>query len=511
LEVSDHAIQYRKLSLFPRLLERSTQQELTKLMIYVLIWFDVEDYFSPESDDADMRAAELASRAGVPVTMKIVGEKARSLERNDRQDVIQALARHAIGYHSDWHSRPPTIAAYLSDLSWENGVNEFEQRERQGFEDLSRIFGQNPICFGQPGMSWAPQIYPALKKWGIPLYLDEAGHVGLPDEQPFWFQGMLHVFNLRRNAIKMEFGSAADFQQTCALFQSAHERLSSGGGGLVSLYYHPQEFIYREFRDVVNFGGGANPTPRHWRTCERRTPAEVRAGHHSYARLLSFIRSFDHTCFIDARQVSNLYREPALAENLPLQLISELAHKVQSEITFHQVRDHFFSAAEAFSVLVRWLLMHLGLTAEGVASASRSVLGPTQESRPIQPIQQAIRWSDFQSAVQCTAHFLDEHAEIPPAIRVGDHISSPEDFLANLGRVVLCLTKDLPPPSSLSWQAGNFTAAQYAAEDSPELWAWPIFPRGFRAPNLMRLARLQTWTIKPAKLQHEMETVSRKA
>ncbi len=480
-------------------------------MIYVLIWFDVEDYFSPESDDADMQAAELASRAGVPVTMKVVGEKARSLERNNRQDVIQALARHAIGYHSDWHSRPPTIAAYLSDLSWEHGVNEFEQRERQGFEDLSRIFGQNPICFGQPGMSWAPQIYPALKKWGIPLYLDEAGHVGLPDEQPFWFQGMLHVFNLRRNAIKMEFGSAADFQQTCALFQSAHERLSSGGGGLVSLYYHPQEFIYREFRDVVNFGGGANPTPRHWRTCERRTPAEVRAGHHSYARLLSFIRSFDDTRFIDARQVSNLYREPALAENLPIQLISELAHKVQSEITFHQVRDHFFSAAEAFSVLVRWLLMHLGLTAEGVASASRSVLGPTQESRPVQPIQQAIRWSDFQSAVQCTAHFLDEHAEIPPAIRVGDHISSPEDFLANLGRVVLCLTKDLPPPSSLSWQAGNFTAAQYAAEDSPELWAWPIFPRGFRAPNLMRLARLQTWTIKPAKLQHEMETVSRKA
>jgi hypothetical protein len=477
-------------------------------MIYVLIWFDVEDYFSPESDDADLQAAELASKAGVPVTIKIVGEKARSLERNKRQDVIQALARHAIGYHSDWHSRPPTIAAYLSDLSWEDGVREFDQRERQGFEDLSRILGQHPICFGQPGLSWAPQIYPALKKWRIPLYLDEAGHVGLPDEQPFWFQGMLHVFNLRRNAIKMEFGSAADFQQTCALFQSAHERLSSGGGGLVSLYYHPQEFIYREFRDVVNFGGGANPTPCHWRTCERRTPAEVREGHHSYARLLSFIRSFHDTCFIDARQVLDLYREPALAENLPLQVILELAYKVQSEITFHQVRDHSFSAAEAFSVLVRWLLIRLSLMTEDVASARRSVLGPTKESPPVQPIQQAIHWADFRSAVQCTAHFLDEHAQIPPAIRVGDYISSSEDFLANLGRVVLSLTRDGSPPSTLPWHAGNFTAAQYAAEDSPELWAWPIFPSGFRAPNLMRLARLQTWTIKPARLQPEMRSVS---
>jgi hypothetical protein len=351
-------------------------------------------------------------------------------------------------------------------------------------------------------------MYPAFKKWRIPLYLDEAGHIGMPDEQPFWFQGMLHIFNLRRNAIKMEFGSEADFQQTCALFRSAHERLSNRGGGLVSLYYHPQEFIYREFRDVVNFGGGANPMPRHWRTCERRSPAEVRAGHHFYARLLSFIRSFHDTCFIDARQVLDLYREPALAENFSLQLISELAHKVQSEITFHQVRDHCFSAAEAFSVLLRWLLMRLSLMTEDVASARRSVLGPTQESPAIQPIQQAIRWADFQNAVQCTAHFLDEHAQIPPAIRVGDNISSPEDFLANLGRVDLCLTRGGTPPLTLPWQAGNFTGAQYAAADSPELWAWPIFPSGFRAPNLMRLARLQTWTIKPARLRPEMASVS---
>jgi hypothetical protein len=479
-------------------------------MIYVLIWFDVEDYFSADSDDADRRAAEIASDAGVPVTVKVVGEKARALERNGRQDVIQALARHAVGYHSDWHSRPPTIAAYLADLDWEDGAREFEERERQGFEDVRRIFGQDPICFGQPGPSWAPQIYPALKKWNIPVYLDEAAHVGLPSEQPFWFQSMLHIFNLRRNAIKMEFGNAADLEQTCKLFQAACERLSiNDGSGLVSLYYHPQEFIYRGFSDEVNFGSGTHPSSSAWKTIERRTSSEVTSAYQYYERLLQFMRSFREVCFINARQVLNLYPEPSVPTAEASRLILELAEKVQREITFHQAGDSCLSAAEILELLVRWLATRLRLPVERSAVSHLPIGGPTLASFT-RPIERPVTWAEFEGSVQDVACFVEEHRQIPSLVHIGDQSTSPEDFLANLGRVVGCLVNQGTAPATLTWQRGNFIAGRYAAQDSPELWAWPIFPSQFRAPNLMRLARLQTWTIKPATLRPHGETSSGK-
>ena len=477
-------------------------------MIYVLIWFDVEDYFSADSDDADMRAAEIALDAGVPVTVKVVGEKARALERNGRQDVIAALARHAVGYHSDWHSRPPTIAAYLADLDWEDGAREFEERERQGFEDVRRIFGQDPICFGQPGPSWAPQIYPALRKWNIPLYLDEAAHVGLPTEQPFWFQSMLHIFNLRRNAIKMEFGNAADFEQTCKLFEAACERISTNNGsGLISLYYHPQEFIYRGFSDEVNFGGGTDPSSCAWKTFEQRTCSEVRSAYQYYERLLQFMGSFHKVCFINARQALNLYAEPVVPSGVSPQLVFELAEKVQREITFHQAGDYCFSAAEIFELLVKWLASRLQLQGELSGDIHRTMSGPTHRS-VLRPIDKPVPWAAFEHSVREVACFVEEHRQIPSVIHLGDQCSSPENFLANLGKVIGSLVKQGTPPAALKWQRGIFTAGEYAAQDSPELWAWPIFPSSFRAPNLMRLARLQTWTIKPATLQPRLETAS---
>ena len=43
---------------------------------------------------------------------------------------------------------------YLSNLGWDEGVAEFDRRERPGFDDVKRIFGEAPSCYGQPGSSW---------------------------------------------------------------------------------------------------------------------------------------------------------------------------------------------------------------------------------------------------------------------------------------------------------------------------------------------------------------------
>ena len=96
-------------------------------------------------------------------TFKIVGEKARVLERRGRSDVIAALKRHDIGYHSNTHSQQPTIAVYLQNAGWEDGRAEFTRREQPGVNDIKRIFGVTPVAYGQPGSAWTAQAYPALR------------------------------------------------------------------------------------------------------------------------------------------------------------------------------------------------------------------------------------------------------------------------------------------------------------------------------------------------------------
>src|ERR1035441_8663302 len=62
--------------------------------VYVVLWFDTEDYILPASDDAAKRIADFLSDQGVRATFKLVGEKARVLEARHRSDVIAALSRH---------------------------------------------------------------------------------------------------------------------------------------------------------------------------------------------------------------------------------------------------------------------------------------------------------------------------------------------------------------------------------------------------------------------------------
>src|SRR5437762_1880376 len=105
-------------------------------LIRILLWFDTEDYLLRSDDDAILRLATFLTRRRIRAIFKLVGEKARVLARRGRRDVIQALRRHEIGYHTDFHSVHPTPAEYLSALGWDEGVAEFLRREGPGYRDV---------------------------------------------------------------------------------------------------------------------------------------------------------------------------------------------------------------------------------------------------------------------------------------------------------------------------------------------------------------------------------------
>src|SRR5207302_841120 len=55
--------------------------------------------------------------------------------------------------------------------------------------------GVAPTCYGQPGSSWGPQSYGAMRKWGMNVYLDAGRHFGL-DGKPCYYDGVLNLYNL---------------------------------------------------------------------------------------------------------------------------------------------------------------------------------------------------------------------------------------------------------------------------------------------------------------------------
>src|SRR5437016_10284275 len=206
-----------------------------KANVNVILWFDTEDYLLPADDDATKRLAEMLTQRGIRATFKLVGEKARVLERRGRRDVIAALKKHDLGYHANFHSVHPTPAEYLAPCGLLDGMAEFVRREGGGAADVRRIFAVDTLsCYGQPGSSWAAQAIAALPQIGVapasvPCYLDEGTHVSL-NGKPFWYAGALLVYGMSPNYTRMELHDPAAVEPAKKKFSAIAERLRSENG-----------------------------------------------------------------------------------------------------------------------------------------------------------------------------------------------------------------------------------------------------------------------------------------
>lgn len=471
--------------------------EGAKPKVYVALWFDTEDYVLPASDDAALRLADFLTREKIRATFKVVGEKARSLERRKRFDVIEALKRHEIGYHSNFHSVQPSPAVYLSDLGWTDGVAEFQRREGSGAKDVERIFGQAPVCYGQPGSSWTPQSFGAMRHWKMPVYLDAGSHIGL-DGLPHYYCGILTLYKLT-HTLRTGLGGETELRAAEDRFQSARQELLATGGGLISIYYHPCEFVHQQFWDGTNFARGANPPREGWRLPPQKTPEQSRIAYQTFEGYIRFICGFDDVEFITASQAAELYRDRAQGRRFSADELKAVAASVTDGTTFQRRGDYALSASEIF-----WLLnQYVAAAARGEPPESielkRSPLGPARRSAPLEEKAVTDRSQFLRTAVD-VADFLAREDRLPTTVWLGSRGVPPESYLAALAQAARRLLDGKPLEEAIELAPARLAAGEYAAPDGPKLWGWVIFPPGFRAPAMMELARLQTWTIKPALL-----------
>ncbi len=442
--------------------------------VHVVLWFDTEDYVEPAADDAALRLATDLTALGVRATFKVVGEKARVLEQRGRWDVVRALALHEIGYHSNFHSIPPAPALYLRDLGYVEGAAEFERRERTGMLDLARIFGVRPSCYGQPGSSWGPQSNTALRRMGIPVYLDEGTQVGL-DNQPFWYGGLLYIFNMGRYSMRAPLDGAATMASTYERFDRAAAELAARGGGVISIYYHPTEFVTTEFWDAVNFAKGADRERVDWRRPHRRTEADSERCYGILRAYVEHMKKVPGVRFSTAREMLQLYGGPSPKSLSPARFSQHLA----SRQTFLLTEQESLSAADM-------LLGLLGMDPQVVdGPAARGVSTLQSDSVPR---------AAFERAKADAISFIRSNQRLPAEVWLGSEKLSIGDFAATLAAY------DGTSASALVRRA-NLEFEKYFSNDPKGSFSWPIHPEGFSAPQLLELGRLQGWTLKPARLR----------
>jgi hypothetical protein len=470
--------------------------------VYVVLWFDTEDYLLPASDDAALHLARFLTGENIRATFKVVGEKARTLERRGRTDVIEALKKHEIGYHSNYHSVQPTPASYLSNLGWDEGVTEFDRRERPGYEDVKRIFNRTPTCYGQPGSSWGPQVYGAMRNWGMHIYLDAGSHVQL-NGRPCYFAGAFTLYNLA-HMTRAGLGGAGDLEAAERHFRAAHDSLIREGGGVVSIMYHPCEFVHKQFWDGVNFRNGANPPRSRWQVPPAKTPDETRAAFQIFEDYIRFIERFSEARFVTASEAADLYRDRARGRKFTAGELKTIARGVGDYVGFQEHGDYALAASEIFVLLNKYV-------AERVAGHTPDSI--TLEDTPIGPTGMPIGFSEgvtadrsqFERTVLDVADFVKRQGRIPSAVWLGSLAVPPESYLRALAQFTTRLADGEPIADPIRLRPATLAPAVHVADDNPAIWRWVIFPPGFHAPALMQLAKRQAWSLKPAILQKDKD------
>ncbi|WP_168121499.1 hypothetical protein [Paenibacillus sp. HB172176] len=465
--------------------------------IKILFWLDVEDFVSEESEAGLEGLLDLLDSRGITGIFKLVGEKIRMLERRGRHDLIRRLKAHEVGYHTDLHSVHPVTTEYLEPLGFREGAEEFERREGGGFEDLLRITEQPALCYGQPGLAWAPHPFAVLRKWGIPVYLDSHNQVDYGG-RPFWYGGLLNmtaltgIMSIPLKEDMLESGKRK-FHELCDA--QMDEEI-----GFISLFYHPTEFVFSEFWDAVNFAKGNNPPREEWVKPKQHPEGKMAFYLEQFGLFLDYTLSLEHVEYIGIQQL--LAMEKSNSRMLTKEEIRGFAAQVRTDLNYGELGDLTLSPGELFWVFRQYLL--------GEEPIPELIYGPEKAFEPVsnqttggaaaieKKVDAEPRTFTASAIMQAISQDLPTvcgFKQMPNAFVIGGEPVNPVSVTCAMATMI---RDNVAPNEEVELMEGRLAAADYAANDGEWSRYWVIFPESLQVRNIVEMSRLQAWTFKPA-------------
>ena len=459
----------------------------------VVIAFDVEDYVTPASegvDDIPMWLADILTEEGITGTFFVIGEKARSLEKRQRQDVIQAMARHEIGSHTDLGSIHPTITEILENADWEDGVAQMRAQESRGFRELERIFGKPVSVLGRHGGSYGPQLVGALAEMGAAFVYSP---VRLPGHNAVWFCNTLNFYG--------SYGGFDDNYHRDDLFDPLLEDLNrrfpkdiKGVDVLTFFACHPCKIRTVQFWDL-NYYKGANPGPELWKMPALRPAETMVTARKNFRRLMQFLKKRSDIEIAPFRDVIKKFSHQN--ESITQAELAAIASRILAEKEI--VIDDHYSPAEVFYALVA-SIVECQDTGILPAEAKRlSPFGPVQMP-PVRPEKDtALRSQVFDLAREALA-IIKSSGILPHLLLFDDKAIGTGSLLALFSDMFLSLRAESIPaefevPAFDAHPVENLDAIVKSVEGCK---SWPVHREDLDMSHLVEMTKMQLWTLKPA-------------
>lgn len=461
--------------------------------MYVVITFDVEDYTSPESegiDDIPKWLAWIMSEENVTGTFFVIGEKARSLEKRERYDVISAMAEHDIGSHTNYGSIHPTVTEILEDLKWEAGVSQMLAQESAGINDLERIFEIPVTTLARHGGSYGPQLVNALGKLN-------AGYVGspvfLPGKNVVWFCNTLNFSN--------QYSGFDDYYYRDDLFEPVYESLKrefpkfSQKVDYISLFAgHPCKIRTEQFWDF-NYYYGVNTDSSEWKTPDLRSLESMETAKKNFRRLIQFLKNQKDFELTNYSQLMQLY---STQKNF---ITKKDLYKIAERTIAGQTIpiNEYFSPAEVFFGFAQSIAEYHNKGSIPKRISRNSPLGPETMPDSIPQISN-ISIDEVYELAQKTIDYINNTNKLPSMLKIRNSRIGAGSLFALFSTVYLDMKF-----KKVQKEYRVFSFDRYPKTNEQEILSrissyksWPVHRPDLDMSNLINITRLQLWTLKPA-------------
>src|SRR6267143_1571258 len=217
----------------------------------------------------------------------------------------------------------------------------------------------------------------------------------------FWYEGAINVYHMGGNYTRMDLHDPAAVEPAKKKVSAIAERLrTKDGGGLISIFYHPCEWVHQQFWDGVNFARGANPPKEEWKPPPQRTAQETDAAFERFGRYIDHIRTIPGVRFITAEDLPELYPDRT-RDGITEAELGELAHRIiestTNGLTFQIVGEKSFSVADQFELLTKAVATMIRNDKQKRKLATSAILGPDQRANA--GSLQHLSWTQFRDAL----------------------------------------------------------------------------------------------------------------
>ena len=268
----------------------------------IILSFDTEDFLTPAAWDAQKWWADELSDRGIRASFQMVAELVRVLQREGRQDVIDALSRHEIGNHTNYHSVPPTHPQAVQHLSLADGIAWVIRHEAESFATLEAAFGRVPVTYCCPGDSWTPATLIAMAARGVKVFCDARTPNG--SNRPYWYCGLL-CSSYNRAFEECFVGNGLTVDELIGAVDAELDSMTPGE--VYTLYSHPTRLATTAFWDTIFFNAQKPPQDQ-WHPAPLYSDADLAENKARARQILDHLQRRGDVRFIDH---ATLYAERA--------------------------------------------------------------------------------------------------------------------------------------------------------------------------------------------------------